>query len=219
MNEETKISSITSRLTSMGYYDNKGNLTWIGFQAAIINTAADGQKEGQSEIEALNDLSDSLFYAVDYRCKSNIAEYRNAIYAFAKGVLIEESTDNLLKMVNSILHILSKHELAFKSLLIDGIKSDFLAKVTPQIEKERKRLRTLISEHSEMYSIASKNYLSDWDYICDMLEYIKLFRHSKINSQPLFIACTFFIMGNITAKREERARRKKAAVKAEEVTA
>lgn len=69
-----------------------------------------------------------------------------------------------------------------------------------------------------MYSIASKNYLSDWDYICDMLEYIKLFRHSKINSQPLFIACTFFIMGNITAKREERARRKKAAVKAEEVT-
>ena len=56
----------------MGYYDDKGSLTWTGFQTAIINTAANGQKEGQSEIEALNDLSDSLFYAVDLMCYNKV---------------------------------------------------------------------------------------------------------------------------------------------------
>jgi hypothetical protein len=219
MNEENKIKLVNklliATLTLMGYYDSDGNITWEGFRAAIINEAARRQREGQSEISALNDLADELFRKVDYRCESNIANYRNDIYTFVQGNRI--SQENTLKMANSILRIISTHNIEFKEMLIDGIKSDFLDKVLPQIEEEREGLRSLKAKYSELCSVAweCNCRFGDCDCTAEMFEYIELFLYANLSSSPMSIAYVFFELGGITAKREERARRKKAVLKSE----
>ncbi len=196
----------------LGYLNNKQEVTNSGMQALVINLCADMSTEDVKPIDVLNSEIESCFALMDkseFKKPVTLADFRNIAYNIALGVFPAYPDERIyLIFANALLDYLGKQ----RKIVFSEMRREYVPILRTQIEQEREEMAMLQERFDNLFQIVRKGEGAPYSVIMGFYDYYELF--SPFQSETIR-SSYLYDMGYIQGKRDERARRKKAAEKAQ----
>ena len=195
---------------SLGYLNKQQEVTNTGMQALIVNLCASMMIEGVSAIGMLNSEIEQYYRYMDKGAVDKPftqADLRYTVYNIVSGSFPACPDEEVyLACANGILDFMS----CYREIKFSELNRDFADILITQIEQEKKYMTARCKKFEGLNNIVLKHDFISFDTIIDLNCYFDLF--STYRDEMLRYG-NIYEMGYIQGKRDERARRKKAAEK------